>query len=110
MGSIPGSRRSSGGGHGNPLQQFLPGECHGQRSLAGCSPWGHKEQDTTKAPELAQGSRKSVQVNVCAMHSPICGHSQDAAAGRDAMELTEGLHLKPGAELHVCRAGCTLPG
>ena len=27
---------------------FLPGECHGQRSLAGYSPWGHKESDTTK--------------------------------------------------------------
>ena len=27
---------------------FLPGESHGQRSLAGYSPWGHKESDTTK--------------------------------------------------------------
>jgi len=24
---------------------FLPGESHGQRSLAGYSPWGHKESD-----------------------------------------------------------------
>ena len=24
---------------------FLPGEFHGQRSLAGSSPWGHKESD-----------------------------------------------------------------
>ena len=23
-------------------------ESHGQRSLAGCSPWGHKESDTTE--------------------------------------------------------------
>ena len=27
---------------------FLPGEIHGQRSLAGYSPWGHKESDMTK--------------------------------------------------------------
>ena len=27
---------------------FLPGESHGQRSLAGYSPWGHKEWDTTE--------------------------------------------------------------
>ena len=27
---------------------FLPGESHGQRSLAGCSPWGHKESGTTE--------------------------------------------------------------
>ena len=25
-----------------PTPVFLPGECHGQRSLAGYSPWGHK--------------------------------------------------------------------
>ena len=27
---------------------FLPGESYGQRSLAGYSPWGHKELDTTE--------------------------------------------------------------
>ena len=26
---------------------LLPGESCGQRSLEGCSPWGHKESDTT---------------------------------------------------------------
>ena len=26
---------------------FLPGKSHGQRNLAGQSPWGHKESDTT---------------------------------------------------------------
>ena len=29
---------------------FLPRESHGQRSLAGCSPWGCKESDTTERP------------------------------------------------------------
>ena len=28
---------------------FLPGESHGQKSLSGYSPWGHKELDTTEA-------------------------------------------------------------
>ena len=37
-GSIPGSGRFPGGGHSNPLRYFLPGECYGQRSLAGHSP------------------------------------------------------------------------
>ena len=27
---------------------FLPGESHGQRSLVGYSPWGHKETDMTE--------------------------------------------------------------
>ena len=31
-----------------PTPVFLPGESHGQRSLAGYSPWGHKESDTTE--------------------------------------------------------------
>ena len=31
-----------------PTPVFLPGESHGQRSLAGYSPWGRKESDTTK--------------------------------------------------------------
>ena len=29
-----------------PTQVFLPGKCHRQRLLQGCSPWGHKESDT----------------------------------------------------------------
>ena len=31
-----------------PTPVFLPGKFNGQRSLAGCSPWGCKEWDTTK--------------------------------------------------------------
>ena len=27
---------------------FVPGKFHGQRSLAGYSPWGHKESATTE--------------------------------------------------------------
>jgi len=32
-----------------PTPVLLPGESHGQRSLAGYRPWGHKEPDTTEA-------------------------------------------------------------
>ena len=38
-------------GEGNgrqPTPVFLPGEFHGQRSLEGYSPWGHKESDMTE--------------------------------------------------------------
>ena len=27
---------------------FLPGKSYGQRSLAGCSPWGRRESDMTE--------------------------------------------------------------
>ena len=48
LGSIPGLRRSPGEGHGNPRQCSCLENPHGQRSLAGYSPWGCKESDTTK--------------------------------------------------------------
>ena len=36
---------------------FLPGGFHGQRSLAGYSPWGSKESDTTKWLTLSLSTR-----------------------------------------------------
>ena len=32
----------------HPTPVLLPGISHGWRSLVGCSPWGHKESDTTE--------------------------------------------------------------
>ena len=54
--SIPGLGRSPGEGSGYPLQYsclentpvFIPGEFHGQRSLAGYSPWDCIESDMTE--------------------------------------------------------------
>ena len=48
LGSIPGLGRSPGEGHGNPLQYSCLENPHGQRSLVGYSPWGHKELDMTE--------------------------------------------------------------
>ena len=42
-GLIPGSGRSPGRGHGNPLQCILAWRIHGLRNLVGYSPQGHKE-------------------------------------------------------------------
>ena len=46
-GSIPGSGRSPGGGHGNPFQYSCMENPHGQRSLVDHSPKGLKESHTT---------------------------------------------------------------
>ena len=54
LGLIPGVGRSPGGGHGNPLQVFLLENPHGQRSLAGYGPQGHKELDTPLQQSTAQ--------------------------------------------------------
>ena len=42
LGKIPWSRQWQ------PASVFLPKKFHGQQSLAGYSPWGHKESDTTE--------------------------------------------------------------
>ena len=47
-GLIPELGQSPGEGNGNPLSVILPGESHGQRSLAGYSPWNHKESHMTE--------------------------------------------------------------
>ena len=48
LGLITGMGRSLGVGHGNPLRYSCLENPHGQRSLAGYSPWCHKESDMTK--------------------------------------------------------------
>ena len=45
--SIPGSR-IPWKKKWHPTPVFLPAESHGQVSLAGYSPWGHKQLDTTE--------------------------------------------------------------
>ena len=44
LASIPGLGRPPGGGHGNLLQYSSLENPHGQRDLAGYSPWGRKER------------------------------------------------------------------
>ena len=44
LGLIPGLGRSPGGEHGNPLEYSCLENPHGQRSLAGYSPWRYRVQ------------------------------------------------------------------
>ena len=50
---IPGSGRFPWRRARQPAPVFFPGECLGQRSLAGYSPWGHQELDMTEATKHA---------------------------------------------------------
>ena len=43
-----------------PTPVFLPGEFHGQKSLAGYSPWNHKESDTTEWLTLSFRGKQQV--------------------------------------------------
>ena len=83
LGSIPGVGRSPGEAHGNPLQYSCLENPHGQRSLAGCSPWAHKEPDVTE--QLGTEHRAFVlaanscwilffpQMTTCVTFSPCLG-------------------------------------
>ena len=58
-----------------PTPVFLPGECHGQRSLAGYSPWGGKESDRTEATEHACCHAKVLVTQLC----PTLCHTMDCS-------------------------------
>ena len=55
--------RNPGVGIGKPAPLFLPGKPRGQRSLAGYSPWGHKESDITEPLSTAQLRPHSLDPN-----------------------------------------------
>ena len=66
-----------------PTPVFLPGESHGQRSLAGYSPWHRKETDTTEQLTLLLSSSRgwdpralsrvtALLARSCAGGSPVC--------------------------------------
>ena len=45
---ILGLERAPGEGNGNPFQYSCLENAHGQRNLAGCSPWDFEELDMTE--------------------------------------------------------------
>ena len=47
-----------------PTPVFLPGKFHGQRRLAGYSPWGHKESDMTEC------AHKHTHTHIAALKTP----------------------------------------
>ena len=47
-----------------PTPVFLPGEFHGQGSLAGCRPWGLKELDTAELLSL-----HNIPLYICTTYS-----------------------------------------
>ena len=62
-----------------PTPEFLPGESHGQRSLAGYnSPWSRKEWDMTERLSTAQGMMKTIGGGLpwlCPLHTHTCIHT-----------------------------------
>ena len=85
LGLIPGLGRSLGGGQGNPLQRSCLENPHGQRNLAGYSPWGCKESDVTKRLSTAE----------------VCGQKQDRQCPGAP---------SPAGTCRPCHPGAAVPG
>ena len=58
VGKIPWRRK------GQPSPVFLPGKSHGQRSLAGYSPWGPEVWDTAERLPLSLSNSKRATIFV----------------------------------------------
>ena len=58
----------------HPTPVLLPGESHGQRSLAGYSLWGHKESDVTEATwQEVRGRLVTFTAQKATQQMRICG-------------------------------------
>ena len=68
-GSVPGWGGPPGEGNGYPLQYSCVENPHGQRSLAGYSPWGGKESDMTG--QLSLSLVKEGKENSCMKHVSV---------------------------------------
>ena len=51
---------------------FLPGKSHGQKSLTGYSPWGHKESNTTKQLDTLRTGTRAGTPNPAQALLPHC--------------------------------------
>ena len=100
LGSIPGSGRPPGGGHGNPLQYCCLENPHGQRSAVGYSPRGHTQSDTTERLNNRR-SPKSRRSHLC--KTPHSGHTWyqtgEITRQRPTVQCTQtGTASSPGKE------------
>ena len=73
-------------GQKDPLEKGMATQlqysCHGQRSLAGYSPWGHKELDTTERLTLTEESGFSREAESIEWDMNICTHRYAAATAK----------------------------
>ena len=55
-----------------PTPAFLPGESHGQRSLAGYSPCGHKESGVTKCTHRHTQTYVNIHTHIYIHYTKLC--------------------------------------
>ena len=75
LGSDPWVRKISWRRKWHPMPVVLPRKCHGRRSLAGYSPRGRKESDTTERLNSGSNPRMNYNQSLCLRVQPPTGHS-----------------------------------
>ena len=80
-----------------PTPVFLPGEFYGQKSLAGYSPWGCEESDTTERLALPLHSEIGPQhlPHLFFFHSNLRNWTQESESCEGKTLLEEHLKFKP---------------
>ena len=83
---------------------FLPGEFHGQRSLAGYSPGGHKESDTTERLTDFSFKRESQRKAVSQFKDVSCWEFPGSPVVRTPSFHFCGLGSMPGWVIKILQA------
>ena len=94
-----------------PTPVFLPGESHGQRSLAGYNPWGHySEQDTTQ--RLNMHTQRELYLNSLQQcfakfsHSDMLYDQLNSILKSRDITLSTNVHLVKAMVFPVVMYGC----
>ena len=75
----------SGGWQWHPTPVLLPAKSHGRRSLVGCSPWGHKESDTTEQLHFCFSLSRIGEGNGIPLQYSCLENPRDGGAGWGAI-------------------------
>ena len=93
--SIPGSGRSPREWNGKLTPVFLPGKFHGQRIVAGYSPWGHKESNITEQAHM-HACNMWWDVLLLLLHLALgIDQQSDLELGNDSLWVTSFPRSKP---------------
>ena len=99
-------------GGGNEKLVYLPGESHGQRSLAGYSPWGHTELDMTEVTNTHTHTHTEcdeIRDPAATVHpllwTPALGMNEAGGCSGQYQAWPAG--AGPGAPLFLLRLSCT---
>ena len=106
----------------HPTPVLWPGKSHGQRSLVGCSPWGHKESDTTERLHfhfslscIGEGNGNPLQCSC--LENPrdgggwwaaVCGVAQSQTRLRRLSRSSSSMCVRISGDGVVLNHGCNL--